>query len=183
MLRNFGKSCLASLSSTVGAMMTSSPGTQLIGVVTFLESLSLVCRESTTRRTSAVFLPQLAGYVIIKRIVLAGSMMKTERMVNWTPLSSILVASWWSIMSYKRAIRRSGSAIMGKDRWLPVISSMSLIHKRWESASLALNPIILTPLLVNSGSSFANAPSSVVHTGVKSSGWENSIHHDWSMYS
>lgn len=34
-------------------------------------------------------------------------------------------------------------------------------------------PIILTPLASNSSLSFANAPSSVVQTGVKSAGWEN----------
>jgi hypothetical protein len=34
-------------------------------------------------------------------------------------------------------------------------------------------PIIFTPRRSNSSLSFANAPSSVVHTGVKSAGWEN----------
>lgn len=36
-------------------------------------------------------------------------------------------------------------------------------------------PIILTPRCSNSSFSFANAPSSVVHTGVKSAGWEKRI--------
>jgi hypothetical protein len=43
---------------------------------------------------------------------------------------------------------------------------MSLIHPPWLSIVFADRPISFTPRLVNSGSSFANAPSSVVQTGV-----------------
>jgi hypothetical protein len=54
-----GKSFSASSPLTEGWTMTSSPGTQLIGVVT--RCLSPVWRESTMRRTSAVLRPVLAG--------------------------------------------------------------------------------------------------------------------------
>lgn len=60
---------------------------------------------------------------------------------------------------------------------------MSLIQALCESVLLADNPINLTFLLVNSGSNLANAPNSVVQTGVKSSGWENKIAHESPMYS
>lgn len=56
--------------------------------------------------------------------------------------------------------------MMGKRSWLPEISSMSLIHPPWLSTVFALKPMSLQFLLVNSGSSFAKAPSSVVQTGV-----------------
>jgi len=39
------------------------------------------------------------------------------------------------------------------------------------------NPIILTPLASNSPFNLANAPNSVVHTGVKSAGCENNTAH------
>lgn len=54
-----GNSFSASGLLTLGCTMTSSPGTQLIGVVT--RCLSPVCSESTMRRTSAVLRPVLAG--------------------------------------------------------------------------------------------------------------------------
>ena len=54
---------------------------------------------------------------------------------------------------------------------------MSLIQRWWESTPLALRPISLTPRAVNSGSSLAKAPSSVVQMGVKSSGWEKRMAH------
>ena len=64
--------------------------------------------------------------------------------------------------------------MIGKLRFAPLISLMSLIHVLWLSIVFAESPMSLTPRLVNSGSSLANAPSSVVQTGVKSSGWEKS---------
>ena len=67
-------------------------------------------------------------------------------------------------MSYAKAILRSLSPIMGNLSLLPLISSMSLIQPPWLSMVFADKPINLTPRLVNSGSSFANAPSSVVQT-------------------
>lgn len=51
--------------------------------------------------------------------------------------------------------------MMGNLSFEPLISSMSLIHPPWESTVLAERPISLTPRLVNSGSSLANAPSSL----------------------
>src|SRR5271163_3291602 len=50
---------------------------------------------------------------------------------------------------------------------------MSWDHFECLSTGSTLSPIILTLRLSNSGFSLANAPSSVVQTGVKSFGWEN----------
>lgn len=58
--------------------------------------MSPVCRESKTRRTSAVLRPVEAGYERMRRIVFFGSIMKTDRMVNAIPLASTFVVSWWS---------------------------------------------------------------------------------------
>lgn len=55
---------------------------------------------------------------------------------------------------------RSLSAMMGNFRLLPEISLMSLIHPPWLSTVFADSPMSFTPRLVNSGSSFAKAPSS-----------------------
>lgn len=66
-------------------------------------------------------------------------------------------------MSYNSATFLSLSPMMGNLSWLPLISSMSLIQPPWLSTVLALKPISFTPRFVNSGSSFANAPNSVVH--------------------
>src|SRR5215469_10330589 len=51
---------------------------------------------------------------------------------------------------------------------------MSPDHFLWLSTGSTDRPMILTPRLSNSGLSRAMVPSSVVHTGVKSFGWENS---------
>lgn len=75
-----------------GWTMTSSPGTQLTGVVT--RCLSPVCRESMTRRISALLRPVDAGYDRMARMVFLGSMKKTERIVKAMPFSSTLVVSW-----------------------------------------------------------------------------------------
>jgi hypothetical protein len=58
-MRNSGKRVLASSLETGGATMTSSPGTQLMGVV--MRYLSPVWRESMMRRTSAALRPVEAG--------------------------------------------------------------------------------------------------------------------------
>src|ERR1700757_4436046 len=50
---------------------------------------------------------------------------------------------------------------------------MSSDHLAWRSTGSTDRPISLTPRLSNSGFSLANAPSSVVQTGVKSFGCEN----------
>lgn len=140
------------------------PGTQFIGVVTLF--LSPVCKESTTRNTSAVLRPVEAGYERMRRMVFLGSMMKTLRMVKAMPFWSTLVISWWSSMSYAYATFRSLSPMIGNLSLLPEISSMSLIHPPCESTVFADRPINFTPRLVNSGSSLAKAPNSVVQTGV-----------------
>lgn len=70
---------------------------QSIGVVT--PFLSPSCKLSTTLSTSFVFLPTLAGYIIVSLIFFAGSITKTLRIVNAMPFSSILARSWESTMS------------------------------------------------------------------------------------
>src|SRR5581483_1495688 len=52
---------------------------------------------------------------------------------------------------------------------------MSSAHFECRSTGSTESPISLTPRLSNSGFSLASAPSSVVQTGVKSLGCENSI--------
>jgi hypothetical protein len=69
-------------------------------------------------------------------------------------------------MSYARATSLCLSPIIGKVSLLPEISSISLIHPAWLSIVLAERPMSFAPRLVNSGSSLAKAPSSVVQTGV-----------------
>src|SRR6202034_2822132 len=51
---------------------------------------------------------------------------------------------------------------------------MSFAHWAWLVTGSTERPMILTPRLSNSGLSRAMVPSSVVHTGVKSLGCENS---------
>src|SRR6478672_2504469 len=51
---------------------------------------------------------------------------------------------------------------------------MSSDHLEWRSTGSTERPISLTPRLSNSGFNLARAPSSVVQTGVKSFGCENS---------
>src|SRR6476646_6351812 len=57
---------------------------------------------------------------------------------------------------------------------MPCVSSMSLAHLACLSTESTLRPITFTPRLSNSDLSRATDPSSVVHTGVKSLGCENS---------
>jgi len=52
-------------------------------------------------------------------------------------------------------------------------SSISLIHCLCDSAASTDSANAFTLRLSNSGFSLAVNPSSVVHTGVKSAGWEN----------
>jgi hypothetical protein len=165
--------------------MTSSPACQSIGVVTPFRSPS--CKLSMTLNTSALFRPVDAGYDIVSLIFLFGSMMKTERIVN--AISGLAMSSS-AIMSYRYATLRAASAMMGNLSVVCEMSFMSSIHLSCEPRSFALytpirvsikhhlffeqasltNPIILTPLDSNSSFNFANAPSSVVQTGVKSAG-------------
>ena len=62
----------------------------------------------------------------------------------------------------------------GKLSFAPWVSSMSPTQPWWDSSESTLTPRTLTLRLSNSGLSLANAPSSVVQTGVKSFGCENS---------
>ena len=60
---------------------------------------------------------------------------------------------------------------------------MSAIQRAWSSVLSTLRPMTLTPRAAHSGCSLAVAPNSVVHTGVKSAGWENSTHQELPMNS
>ena len=55
----------------------------------------------------------------------------------------------------------------------PRLTWMSLIQPLCDSTGSQDSAITFAPLLANSGTSAATTPSSVVHTGVKSAGWEN----------
>src|SRR5215467_13822960 len=55
---------------------------------------------------------------------------------------------------------------------------MSLAHLEWSCKVSTLSPIILVLRRSNSGLIRAMYPSSVVHTGVKSLGWEKSTHQE-----
>src|SRR5689334_17892790 len=104
---------------------------------------------------------------MIRRITFFGSMTKSERTV------AVALAFGW-IMSYKVETLRSASAMMGKLTLVFCVSLMSLIHFLCESTGSTESAITLTFLLANSSLSLAVNPSSVVHTGVKSAGCENS---------
>lgn len=54
---------------------------------------------------------------------------------------------------------------------------MSLIHSKCEETDSQERPIILTFRFWNSGARLAARANSVVHTGVKSAGCENSMAH------
>ena len=54
---------------------------------------------------------------------------------------------------------------------------MSWIHFLWSSTELQESAMTFAFLFSNSGTIFATTPSSVVQTGVKSAGWENSTPH------
>jgi len=65
----------------------SSPTCQSIGLAS--PNLSVVCKLSITRSTSALLRPVLAGYVMLSLIFLLGSMMKTERIVRTMSLEPV----------------------------------------------------------------------------------------------
>ena len=73
---------------------------------------------------------------------------------------------------------RSGSPITGKFTAWPWVSSMSLSQERCDSTESTDRPMSLVLRLSNSDLALEKAPSSVVHTGVKSLGWENRIPHE-----
>ena len=58
------------------------------------------------------------------------------------------------------------------------VSLMSGTHLPWDSSVSTLTAMGFTPRLANSPDSAAVRPSSVVHTGVKSAGCENSTTHE-----
>src|SRR3569832_12924 len=97
-------------------------------------------------------------------------MMKTERTV------AVSLASGW-IIPYRVDTLRSASPRMGKYSLVDWVSSLAPGHFWWEATSSTLTAMTLTFRLSNCGFSFATVPSSVVQTGVKSLGWENSTAH------
>src|SRR5262245_11164807 len=60
---------------------------------------------------------------------------------------------------------------------------MSFDHLECASTGSTLRPMTFTLRLSNSGLSLAMYPSSVVHTGVKSFGWENKMPHELPSHS
>src|SRR5580658_5819701 len=66
----------------------------------------------------------------------------------------------------------------GKFTAWPWVSSMSLSQERWDSTESTDRPMSFVLRLSNSDLALEKAPSSVVHTGVKSLGWENRIPHE-----
>ncbi|MNO95939.1 hypothetical protein D3C76_875960 [compost metagenome] len=64
--------------------------------------------------------------------------------------------------------------MMGKLTWVSWVSLMSSIHFTWEATGSTESARTFTPRLAKSSLSLAVRPSSVVQTGVKSAGWENS---------
>jgi len=105
----------------------SSPTCQSIGLAN--PSLSVVCKLSITRSTSALLRPVLAGYVMLSLIFLLGSMMKTERIVRTMSLEPVADSG---SMSYSHATPLSLSAMMGKRTWVEEMSLMSSIQSSWE---------------------------------------------------
>src|SRR5579875_2297909 len=76
--------------------------------------------------------------------------------------------------------------MIGKLTLVPCVSLMSGIHPLCDSSGSTLMAMTLALRLSNSLFSLATAPSSVVHTGVKSLGWENrmpqlSPSHSWNL--
>src|SRR5471032_1242422 len=104
---------------------------------------------------------------MVRRTFLFGSMTNSERTVAVADISG------W-IMSYSVDTLRSVSAMMGKPTTVCWVASMSLIQLVCDSAGSTDSAIALTLRLSNSGLSLAVRPSSVVQTGVKSAGCENS---------
>ena len=123
-----------------------------------------------TRRISSKLRPVDAGYVIISRIFFAGSMTNSERTV------SVAFAFGW-IMSYSIDTFRSASAMIGKLTRVFCVSLMSSIQRLCDSTGSTDSATTFTLRFAKSSLSFAVSPSSVVQTGVKSAGCENSTPH------
>src|SRR5690554_2997440 len=74
--------------------------------------------------------------------------------------------------------------MIGKPTMVFCVSLMSLIHSRCDCTGSTDRAMTLTPRSANLSLSLAVRPSSVVHTGVKSAGWEKrtpqpSPSHSW----
>ncbi|MNT39403.1 hypothetical protein D3C72_1756460 [compost metagenome] len=67
------------------------------------------------------------------------------------------------------------SAMIGKAALVPQKPSISPFHFLCASTPSTDTPITLVPRFAHSSASCATAPNSVVHTGVKSFGWEKRI--------
>src|SRR6478609_2175176 len=76
--------------------------------------------------------------------------------------------------------------MMGKSAAVPANASMSRFHLSWSAALSTETPITLVLRFLNSPDSWATAPNSVVHTGVKSLVCENRMAkplpiHSWKL--
>src|SRR5690348_6801727 len=101
-------------------------------------------------------------------MVFFGSMMNTLRTVA-------LTSEFGWIMSYSAETWRSASARIGISTVARWVSLMSASHGGSDSIGSTLTAMRLTPRRANSAPSAAVRASSVVHTGVKSAGWDRSI--------
>ena len=73
--------------------------------------------------------------------------------------------------------------MIGNSTAAPPTSAMSGSQRAWSSTESTETAIGLALRAANSPESAAVRPSSVVHTGVKSAGWENSTAHAPSFHS
>lgn len=122
------------------------------------------------------FRPTFAGYNIDNRIFFFGSTTKTARAVSGIPLASF---SSGSNMRSCVARSLSSSAMIGYGKSALVLqfeyNLISSIHFLCDSTLSHDTAATLTLRFANSECSTSRRASSVVHTGVKSAGWEKRI--------
>jgi len=97
-------------------------------------------------------------------------------MKNTALIAAVLLWPGW-IIPYFLATFMSRSAMMGNGMSTPIFSFTFLIQARCECTESIESPINCTLSDFNSSAIAENAMNSVVHTGVKSAGWENSTSH------
>jgi len=98
-------------------------------------------------------------------------------MMNTLRTVAVVDALGW-IMSYRSATFLSASARMGKFTVVFCVSLMSWTQRWCASTGSTLTAIGRVLRRANSVARAAVLPSSVVHTGVKSAGCENSTTHE-----
>jgi len=95
-------------------------------------------------------------------------------MMNTHLTVSVLLCAGW-IIPYSVDTSLLRSAMMGKGILTPIFSSTFLTHAMWLLVLSTLSPSSSVLRFWSSGYISANAMNSVVHTGVKSAGWLNSM--------